>query len=211
MADAFEEILEEVLALKEGDVWLFPTVWISDALALGKYHTGSNICAWKAFDGMARFMGEVFGDQEKQKKYGMISRNIKEAIETYMVTEGRFGPQYLEGIGGLTRDTQKNYPISEYEKKYVDQALTFYPDIINGDTINLMMHDGEESDTTLIPFYGYKTYDDPVVRNYARFSSSEENPTYGTECRGIKWGHESGARPSRDTRLHSQALWMRRP
>ena len=193
VADAFEEILEEVLALKEGDVWLFPTVWISDALALGKYHTGSNICAWKAFDGMARFMGEVFGDQEKQKKYGMISRNIKEAIETYMVTEGRFGPQYLEGIGGLTRDTQKNYPISEYEKKYVDQALTFYPDIINGDTINLMMHDGEESDTTLIPFYGYKTYDDPVVRNYARFSSSEENPTYGTECRGIKWGHESGA------------------
>lgn len=75
----------------------------------------------------------------------------------------------------------------------MDQALTFYPDIINGDTINLMMHDGEESDTTLIPFYGYKTYDDPVVRNYARFSSSEENPTYGTECRGIKWGHESGA------------------
>ena len=110
-----------------------------------------------------------------------------------MVTDGRFGPQYLEGIGGLTPETQKRCPISEYEKKYVDQALTFYPDIIDGNEINLMMHDGEESDTTLIPFYGYKTYDDPVVRNYARFSASEENPTYGTECRGIKWGHESGA------------------
>ena len=191
--EAFEDILEEVLTLKEGDVWLFPTVWISDALALGKYHTGSNICAWKAFDGMARLMGEVFEDQEKQKKYGEIAGEIKKAIEAYMVTDGRFGPQYLEGIGGLTPETQKRCPISEYEKKYVDQALTFYPDIIDGDEINLMMHDGEESDTTLIPFYGYKTYDDPVVRNYARFSASEENPTYGTECRGIKWGHESGA------------------
>jgi GH15 family glucan-1,4-alpha-glucosidase len=81
--EAFEDILEEVLTLKEGDVWLFPTVWISDALALGKYHTGSNICAWKAFDGMARLMGEVFEDQEKQKKYGEIASEIKKAIEVW--------------------------------------------------------------------------------------------------------------------------------
>ena len=67
--EAFEDILEEVLTLKEGDVWLFPTVWISDALALGKYHTGSNICAWKAFDGMARLMGEVFEDWSRENGF----------------------------------------------------------------------------------------------------------------------------------------------
>lgn len=193
VADAFEEILGHVLELKEGDVWLFSTIWISDALALGKYHTGSNICAWKAFSGMARLMGEVYGEQEKQREYREIADKIKHDIETYMVTDGKFGRQYLEGIGGLTPETQRTYPVSEYEKKYVDQALTFYPDIIEGEEINLLMHDGEESDTTLIPFYGYKPYDDPVVRNYARFAASEENPTYGTECRGIKWGNESGA------------------
>lgn len=193
VAVSFEEILEEVLALREEDVWLFPTLWISDALALGKYHTGSNLCAWKAFDGMARLMGGVYGEEEKRRKYQEIGDRIKDAMETYMVTEGKFGPQYLEGIGGLTPDTQKTYPVSAYEKRYVDQALVFYPDIIQGDEINLMMHDGEESDTALMSFYGYKEYDDPTVRNYARFAASEENPTYGTECRGIKWGHESGA------------------
>jgi hypothetical protein len=55
------------------------------------------------------------------------------------------------------------------------------------------MHDGEESDTTLIPVYHYKQYDDFIYRHYLQFTMSRDNPTYGEQCRGIKWGHESGA------------------
>ena len=43
----------------------------SDALALGKYHTGSNICVWKAFQSMAEIYGYVFHDG---KKSGLLCR-----------------------------------------------------------------------------------------------------------------------------------------
>ncbi|MDD3172724.1 MAG: hypothetical protein PHF63_03555 [Herbinix sp.] len=187
------KILEETLQLKPDDCWLFPSLWISDALSLGKYHTGSNICVWKAFNGISRIAGEVFEDDNLQCKYKEIAMHIKVDIEKYMVIEGKFGPQYLEGIGGLTQELQKTYPVEEYNKEFINQAMVFLPDVIKDGYINLVMHDGEESDTTLIPFYKYKSYDDGVVRNYAKFTTSQENPTYGTECRGIKWGNESGA------------------
>ncbi|BDP60054.1 hypothetical protein EfmJHP38_09920 [Enterococcus faecium] len=35
---------------------LFPSVWLSDAFALGKYHTGSNLCLWKACIGLAEIL-----------------------------------------------------------------------------------------------------------------------------------------------------------
>lgn len=192
--EKLKKILEQVLELQENsNVWLFPSIWISDAFSLGKYHTGSNICVWKAFKGIGRIAGEVFKDTELQNTYNDIADKIKSDIEKYMVIDGKFGKQYLEGIGGLTEESKKVLPLKVYEKECIDQAITFLSDVIEGDNVNLVMHDGEESDTTLIPFYGYKQYDDTVLRNYLKFTMSEENPTYGVECRGIKWGNESGA------------------
>lgn len=191
--DSCINILDATRKLKTDECWLIPSIWISDALSLGKYHTGTNICVWKAFSGFARIAGEAMGDFDRAKEYKEFSEHVQQDIEHYMTTDGPFGKQYLEGIGGIDKDTQKTIPVSRYKKKYIDQALVFLPDVIKGDQISLMMHDGEESDTTLIPFYGYKPYDYYVLRNYLKFSMSTYNPTYGVECRGIKWGNESGA------------------
>lgn len=54
------------------------------------------------------------------------------------------------------------------------------------------MHDGEESDTTLMPFYGYCDYFDESYRNFVNFTVTE-NPTYDAEIKGIRWGGMSGA------------------
>lgn len=189
----FQKILAEVSEMQTKDCALISTVWISDALALGKYHTGSNVCAWKAFDSMSKIAEGVYGDQELALVYREKADAVYRDIERYMVIEGKFGRQYLEGIGGLSEEEKTSYGLEHYDREYVDQAKVFYPDIIEAGKVNLVMHDGEESDTTLMPFYGYKPYDDEVIRNYARFTASTENPTWGTACRGIKWGHESGA------------------
>lgn len=191
--EKFCAILDGTMALKGEECYLIPSLWISDALSLGKYHTGTNICVWKAFSGCARIAEEAVRRADLAQKYGEFAEKVKADIETYMTMEGKFGRQYMEGIGGLTPETQKSYPTKAYEKKYVDQAMVFLTDVNDGRKINLVMHDGEESDTTLIPFYGYKPYDDAVLRNYLKFTMSTENPTYGTQCRGIKWGCESGA------------------
>ena len=37
-----------------------------------------------------------------------------------------------------------------------------------------MVSDGEESDITLMPFYGFISYDDPIYLNYMKFSVSEK-------------------------------------
>ena len=73
------------------------------------------------------------------------------------------------------------------------EGIDFLDDVHDGKDVNLLMHDGEESDTTLIPFYGYKSYDDIIFRNYLRFTASSHNPTYSTLSRGIKWGNQSEA------------------
>lgn len=65
-------------------------------------------------------------------------------------------------------------------------------DVVEDGKINLLMHDGEESDTTLMPFYGYCDYFDDLYRNFMNFTVTE-NPTYDAEIKGIRWGAMSGA------------------
>lgn len=50
-----------------------------------------------------------------------------------------------------------------------------------------MESDGEESDITLMPLYGFLTWDDPVYLNYMRFSMSEHNTIYSPKLHAIKW------------------------
>jgi len=50
-----------------------------------------------------------------------------------------------------------------------------------------MISDGEESDTTLMPFYGFLPYDHEVYRNYMRFSMSPHNQVYQPKVRAITW------------------------
>ena len=51
-----------------------------------------------------------------------------------------------------------------------------------------MEHEGEESDTTLIPIYGYATYDSATYKNYTRFAASPHNTAYNPATRCISWG-----------------------
>lgn len=47
-------------------------------------------------------------------------------------------------------------------------------------------HDGEETDTTLMPFYGYCAYDNAAHQNHARVAMTEHNCWYRANTRGIK-------------------------
>jgi len=62
-----------------------------------------------------------------------------------------------------------------------------YTEGVNADGSIVFGHDGEESDTTLMPFYGYTKYDDPAYRNHVRVSMTNANPFYTPNTKGIKW------------------------
>ena len=50
-----------------------------------------------------------------------------------------------------------------------------------------MISDGEESDITLMPFYGFLPQDDPTYLNYMKFSVSANNAIYEPNLYAITW------------------------
>jgi hypothetical protein len=50
----------------------------------------------------------------------------------------------------------------------------------------ILDHDGEESDTTLMPFYGFTSYDDPAYQNHARVAMTAANRYYRPHTGGIE-------------------------
>ena len=147
---------------KQADIWLFPSRFISDGPAQGDYHTGSNVCAWYAFQSFARIMEDVFADLDRAAQYTGVASRIKAALEQRNVIDGPFGPQYNEGIN-------------------------------QDGSLPVLGHEGEENDTTLMPFYGYKAYDDLFYQNYMAFSVSEHNRFYTPHLKGIKFAVEQDA------------------
>ncbi len=46
-------------------------------------------------------------------------------------------------------------------------------------------HDGEESETTLVPFYGFCKADDPMLLHHASLAMTKENPLYSPDLDAI--------------------------
>lgn len=164
--------------------------WVSDAYALGDFHTGSNICLWAATSGLAQVCSAV-GRKDDSKRLKAISQKIHQDIDSYLVIPGPFGQQWPEG-----RNMNGNYrhvSMKSYQMPILDQGLVFLDYMLNDDTLDLLMHDGEESDTTMAPVYGFVSNSNLVFQHTMHFTASSANPTYVPEIHGISWGSESGA------------------
>lgn len=184
------QIIDEEISKKvPGEMMLFSSTWISDAYSLGKFHTGSNVCFWKACESLANIY-KGLGSQELSNYYSEIAKEVKKAILENMTFNGQFGEQFLEGIGDQEKEF---YSINNYDKPILNQGMIFLTDVIKNKKIDLKMHDGEESDTTMIPFYNFLSLEDPRYENSMEFAASTLNPTYGADIRGIRWGDKSGA------------------
>jgi hypothetical protein len=157
LAKKWEALLKEVVASRvDENVWLFPTLHISDGNVKCDYHTGSNVIAWRALKDYGRILGEVYGQRQRAPAYGQMADKVHAAIMEKTVIDGPFGKQFIEGVN---RDG----------------------------TVPKMMSDGEESDTTLMPFYGFLPYDNEIYLNYMRFSMSKYNTTYNERAWAIMW------------------------
>jgi len=184
-------ILEEVIRSRRDDnIWMFPSIWISDGISYGHFHTGSNICAWFAFKSFARVLEEVFSDKERASKYREISEKIKTDILKYNTIDGPFGKQFVEGSGDFLPEILQYFEgksdkeVEEFMGKWLCQYYKYYK-LENKKEV--LFHDGEESDTTLMPFYGFAPYDNKIYKNYTRFALSEYNIMYRPISKGIVW------------------------
>lgn len=150
-----KSLLDKVLKSRRGELYLFPSTWISDGPSRGDYHTGSNVVAWFSFKSFGDIIEGVTGDHNLANYYRSIAEYIKRDLDRTCIVPGPQGPQYVEGV--------------------------------NADGTPVFCHDGEESDTTLMPFYGYTKYDDPAYHNHMRVAVTEANPFYRATTKGISW------------------------
>lgn len=198
------QLVEELLVTREDTSrYLVHSIWISDAYALGDYHTGTNICFWKACEGLAQLY-RAGGETGLADKYSEVAERVKADILELLTIEGPYGRQFLEGAD---QSGAADTSLAQYQQPILQQGLIFLEAVIEGEKINLFMHDGEESDTTLSAFYGFLPIENPIYQNSMRFAASPENPTYSETIEGITWGLESGATfPGYTTMLMSGSL-----
>jgi hypothetical protein len=90
------ERLNDILDLRKEGPYLFPSERLWDGPTLGDYHTGSNILAWLAFQGMGRIAREVYGENELGDQWETVAVRIKEGIYRHCVGPSRLGPRFYE-------------------------------------------------------------------------------------------------------------------
>jgi hypothetical protein len=90
-------ILEQVLASRRGDTFLFPSVYVSDGESRGDYHTGSNIFLWRAFSSFARLAAEVYEHSDLAAEWEANAQRLREAILANCVVTEDDGIRFVEG------------------------------------------------------------------------------------------------------------------
>jgi hypothetical protein len=109
----------------------------------------------------------------------------------------------LKEAGGDATTAARYQDVANRIKADLDKhniiAGPFGPQYIEGrdadGSVPAMIHDGEESDTALMPFYGYLAADAAAYQNYMRCAASPHNGSYQPETRGIVWeNYGPGAR-----------------
>ena len=169
--DGAKALLGDVLQSRQGEPFLFPSMFISDGPARGDYHTGSNLLVWYSFQHMARIAREVYDEQELADTWSECAASVKDAILQHCVGDCSLGRRFFEGA--------------------------------NADGTLVACHDGEETDTTLMPFYGFCEADDPALINHARLGLSPGNPYYAPGVDGIWWEEAATTFPGWMTALAS--------
>jgi hypothetical protein len=91
------ERLVDLLAIRRGAPWLFPSKMLWDGPTLGDYHTGSNIVAWLAFHGMGRIARDVYGETRLGEEWEDVARRIRADIYRHCVGDSRLGRRFFEG------------------------------------------------------------------------------------------------------------------
>jgi hypothetical protein len=184
-----EYLLQVLNHSKDG---LISSKWISDGIAVGQYHTGTQIVLWKSFKIISEIAKYEFEDEKTFKKFKHAAKLLKMNILKNCTFQNSNGDKlFLEGCNILSHSTF--YPVDAYKKDVVNQGLDFLTRVIKDNFINLKFHDGEESDTTLAPFYEFLREDNSIYKQSMKYAGSLNNPTYSKLSKGLSWGNQSEA------------------
>ena len=79
------------------DVFLFPSMYVSDGDARGDFHTGTNALAWFALQAMARIAREAYGNEVLSVEWNRLAQRVKTDMRRHCIGSGKRGEQFFEG------------------------------------------------------------------------------------------------------------------
>ncbi|MFB3881371.1 MAG: hypothetical protein ACE149_08905 [Armatimonadota bacterium] len=91
------ERLTDLLSVREGEPYLFPSKMLWDGPSRGDYHTGSNVLAWLSFEGIAEIARSAYEDPKLADEWSAVAARIHADIDRYCAGEGSLGRRYYEG------------------------------------------------------------------------------------------------------------------
>jgi hypothetical protein len=121
------EILDQVLVSRREDVFLFPSIYVSDGESRGDFHTGSNIFLWRAFCSIARIIGEVYGYPEVASIWSAHANRLRDAILSNCVSIEGGHNRFVEG------SMQDHTKIGGHDGEESDVTLAAFYEFCNPD------------------------------------------------------------------------------
>jgi len=98
LKEVMVSLLDSILASRKAtEPMLFETFFLSDPRTHGKYHTGTNILTWHAFQSAATILADVYHENEKASFYQKVANQMKQDIPTYCIIKHNGQPTYSEG------------------------------------------------------------------------------------------------------------------
>jgi hypothetical protein len=120
-------ILEQVLASRREDVFLFPSIYVSDGESRGDFHTGSNIFLWRAFVAVARLAAEVFVREDLADQWSAHALRLRSAILANCIGKEGGNERFVEG------SMQDHTTISGHDGEESDVTLAAFYDFCAAD------------------------------------------------------------------------------
>jgi hypothetical protein len=95
--DYAQQTLDDILATRKSDAWLFPSKMLWDGPTPGDFNTGANVMAWLGFAASSRLAGEVYGRADLASKWSATAARIRQDLYKHCVGPGKWGPQFFQG------------------------------------------------------------------------------------------------------------------
>jgi hypothetical protein len=159
IVDSLDDLVDRILDTRINETSLFESYWLSDGPTYGDYNTCTNLLAWLSLQSMGDIHEGVYGNSLTAERLYDLAARVRRDIEDHCVMENP----------------------TTGKSQYVEG--------MNADgTCPNVLHDGEETDTALMPFYGYTSVDDPRYKETMRAALSSDNPIYNPTVDAIEWG-----------------------
>ena len=100
----------------DSDHFLIKSDWLSDGIAVGEFHTGTQIVLWKSIRIVSNILKFEFNEQQLSDYFSEVAKKLKSSVIKNCVTKYDKNTVFLEGCN--LKDNCEYISAKNYEKQF---------------------------------------------------------------------------------------------